>query len=149
MRSNSAIIASFLVAYLNSRFGQDHILRHASGMVQQGLSLEKVRQIPVPLLSVAFQQSLEMKIAAALKLRRLADNIEKESEDTLLLALGLKIWNPEYPLTYTSSYKKICVHKRWDAQFYRPATDSLKEKLSEHFYLSDLCSQVTKGRSIS
>ena len=49
MLENSPFQPLFLLAYLNSRFGQDHIARHSSGMVQQGLSLTKVRDIPVPL----------------------------------------------------------------------------------------------------
>ncbi len=38
----------YLLSYLNSRFGQDHIQRFASGMVQQGLPLAKLWEIPVP-----------------------------------------------------------------------------------------------------
>ena len=45
---NSPFRPLFLLAYLNSRFGQDHIIRHSSGMVQQGLPLAKGSGHPRP-----------------------------------------------------------------------------------------------------
>lgn len=52
---NSLIIPEYLLAYLNSKIGYDWVIRHSSGMVQQGLPLNKVRLIPIPLLSSEFQ----------------------------------------------------------------------------------------------
>ncbi|WP_189644188.1 hypothetical protein [Deinococcus piscis] len=46
--SDTTLKPEFVLSYLNSSFGQDHMERYSSGMVQQGLSLQKVREIPIP-----------------------------------------------------------------------------------------------------
>ncbi len=53
----ASLLPGFVVAYLNSTYGQDHIARYSSGMVQQGLSLQKVREIPIPILSLVVHQA--------------------------------------------------------------------------------------------
>ena len=81
-------LPEFVVAYLNSTFGQDHITRHASGMVQQGMSLQKVRDIPLPVFSPEMQKAIAQTIQASLKLRRGAVKKREEAEQILLRALG-------------------------------------------------------------
>ena len=48
----------FALAYLNCAFGQDWLLRNATGMVQQGVSLQKLRLLPLPQLSSHFQKEV-------------------------------------------------------------------------------------------
>ena len=120
MLENSPFQPLFLLAYLNSRFGQDHIARHSSGMVQQGLSLTKVRDIPVPLLSEPFQVRVSDTIEESLRLRRETRAKHKEAEDTLLEALGLADWKPPEPLSYTARASDAFTAGRLDAQYFRP-----------------------------
>ena len=56
--TNAQIAPAFVLCYLNSIFGQDWMVRNQTGMVQQGLSLEKVRQIPIPQMSITFQDKI-------------------------------------------------------------------------------------------
>ena len=117
---NSPFRPLFLLAYLNSRFGQDHIIRHSSGMVQQGLSLAKVRDIPVPVLSDHFQTAVSAAIERALRFNRKAREKQTEAQDTLLAALGLVDWTPPEPLSYTARITDVFVANRMDAEHFRP-----------------------------
>ncbi|MCP5134784.1 MAG: restriction endonuclease subunit S [Gammaproteobacteria bacterium] len=114
------LLPEFVVAYLNSTFGQDRITRYASGMVQQGLSLEKVREIPLPLLSPETQAAIAETVRAALRMRRQAVKNIHESEQTLLRALGLENWQPPEPLTYTRSSRDAFAAGRLDAEYFTP-----------------------------
>lgn len=118
-------LPEFVVAYLNSTFGQDHIARHASGMVQQGLSLQKVREVPLPLLTHATQAAIATTVRAALQERRKAVNRLNEAEQTLLRTLGLENWQPPHPLTYTRRASDAFAAGRLDAEHFLPKFDDM------------------------
>jgi len=120
-----AFIPGFVVAYLNSTYGQDHISRYASGMVQQGLSLQKVREIPIPALSSATQSDIAHVVSAALDLRRQASSLIQQAEQTLLHTLGLENWQPPEPLTYTRPSREAFAAGRLDAEYFAPRVAEL------------------------
>lgn len=62
---DSRILPEFLLTYLNSNFGQDWMRRNSTGMVQQGLSLAKLRELPVPNPSDNFQSQIQTLIKSA------------------------------------------------------------------------------------
>ena len=111
----------YIVAYLNGRFGQDHIERHSTGMVQQGINLTKVRAIPIPILSSELQAKVgEIVREARARQMRSQENFAK-AEALLLDALGLRRWSPPEPLTYTRSAAAVAEAGRLDAQYFMPA----------------------------
>jgi len=133
------LLPEFVVAYLNSTFGQDRITRYASGMVQQGLSLEKVREIPLPLLSPETQAAIAETVRAALRMRRQAVKNIHESEQTLLRALGLENWQPPEPLTYTRSSRDAFAAGRLDAEYFAPRVLELLHRLNtDHLTVGDM-----------
>lgn len=126
-----SFLPEFVVAYLNSAFGQDYLARHASGMVQQGMSLQKVREIPLPLLSPEIQKSIAATVQAALQQRRGAIKKRDEAEQALLRALGLENWKPPEPLTYTRRTSDAFAAERLDSDYFAPRVAELLNKLSE------------------
>ena len=123
-------IPGFVVAYLNSVYGQDHIARYASGMVQQGLSLQKVREVPIPALSSAAQAGIANAVNTALGLRRQANSFIRQAEQTLLRALGLENWQPPEPLTYTRSSKDAFAAGRLDSEYFAPRVMELLQRMN-------------------
>jgi len=129
-RPGAGFLPGFVIAYLNSSFGQDHMLRFASGMVQQGLSLQKVREIPVPILSDNFQRGVSDIVNAALAKRRGAVVAQAAAEQSLLRALGLEDWQPPEPLTYTRRASEALAAERFDSEYFSPRVSQLLSKLS-------------------
>ena len=123
------LLPTFVAAYLNSEFGQDYMKREASGMVQQGLSLGKVRSIPIPLLPMSFQETVNKTVRESLRLRRSAAAHLAAAEQTLLRALGLENWRPPEPLTYVRRSSEVVAAARFDAEFFTPRTTQLLAKL--------------------
>lgn len=120
----------YVVAYLNCRFGQHHISRHASGMVQQGLSLAKVREIPIPRCRDAVENTVADFVFMALSARRQAYVDLNNAENALTAALGIADWQPPEPLTYTRRASEAFTASRFDAEFFHPAKQSYMNRLS-------------------
>jgi len=132
------VLPGYLVAYLNSSFGQDHMSRYASGMVQQGLSLQKVREIPIPIFAMEFQKMVSGTVHLALSKNREASDQQAQAEQTHLRALGLENWQPPEPLTYTRRASEALAEGRLDAEFHRPKVESLRQILSSRFAIKSL-----------
>lgn len=130
VNADADFLPQYVATFLNSRFGQDHIARHASGMVQQGLSLAKVREIPVPRLKQHFQKRVASTISAALRIRRSATASTRSAELTLLSALGLVNWSPPEPLSYAARARTAFLAGRLDAQYFMPAKEQVRQSLS-------------------
>lgn len=122
-------LPKFLLAYLNSRFGQDWIERNSTGMVQQGLSLAKVRELPVPLLSLSLQAGIAEAISQASENRRVATASLASAEISLLRTLGLENWKTSEPLSYVRHSSEAFAAGRLDAEYFRPRVLALMDLL--------------------
>lgn len=121
----------FIVAYLNSSYGQDHFARYSSGMVQQGMSLSKVRYIPIPSLSQEVSVAIADMVNSALDLRRSAVTGNLKAEQMLLRALGLENWQPPEPLSYVRSSRDAFAAQRLDAAHFAPTASLLEDKIKQ------------------
>lgn len=139
---------AYVAAYLNSAFGQDHITRYASGMVQQGLSLQKVREIPIPSLSSKTQETIAATVKSALSKRRLAAIHLQAAERELLSAIGLANWQPPQPLSYVRSSREAFAAGRLDAEHYKPCysdIEALIRSTGRSCALGELLSAIERG----
>lgn len=143
VNDDAELIPQFVVAYLNSRYGQDHIARHSSGMVQQGMSLAKVRDIPVPILGGQFQERVKIDVLAALDLRRAGRRLMTEAENQLVQLLGFADWMPPEPLTYTARASDVFGADRIDAQYFRPLFSDVEARLRATGHAVDLGTVLT------
>lgn len=131
-KNRKEFLPEFVVAYLNSTFGQDHIQRYATGMVQQGLSLQRVREIPMPMLSLVFQDQVRKVVRSAIETRTKHKTEMYLAEELLLETLGLADWNPPDPMAYTTRASAAFAAGRIDAEHFRPKFAALVEKMMLH-----------------
>jgi hypothetical protein len=136
IRNDAPVSPRYVLTYLNSSFGQDWIERNATGMVQQGLSLSKVRELPVPILSSDFQDKIDGLILEASSARSNARYSLQQAEHTLLQALGLDAWTPPEALSYVRSSGEAFAAGRFDAEYFHPAK---AQALVDLHALSDVC----------
>ena len=125
----SDFVPEFVAAYLNSRFGQDHIERYSSGMVQQGMSLAKVRDIPIPRLGKKLQQAVADCVQTALSARRETASSLQAAEAALISATGLGNWQPPEPLSFTRRAADAFAAKRLDSDYFSPRVTQLLARL--------------------
>jgi hypothetical protein len=129
IQNGGDISPRFALAYLNSKFGQDWIERNSTGMVQQGLSLAKVRELPIPLLSVQIQDQISNLVRMASSARKRSKELMSSAENNLLHALGLNTWTPPEALNYVRSSSDAFAAGRLDSQFFAPRVEQLLARL--------------------
>jgi len=129
IQNGGDISPRFALAYLNSKFGQDWIERNSTGMVQQGLSLAKVRELSIPLLSVQIQDQISNLVRMASSARKRSKELMSSAENNLLHALGLNTWTPPEALNYVRSSSDAFAAGRLDSQFFAPRVEQLLARL--------------------
>ncbi|MDR1471718.1 MAG: restriction endonuclease subunit S [Synergistaceae bacterium] len=131
IKKDSCFQPKFLLAYINSYLGQDWIARNLTGMVQQGLSLEKVRNLPIPTLSDTFQSCIANIIDVAIVFRNTAEQKLRDAETTLLRALGIENWQAPESLSYVRDSRDVFAAERLDAEHYQPKFDEVLLKVRQ------------------
>jgi type I restriction enzyme M protein len=128
----SSLIPEYLASYLNSRIGHDWVVRNASGMVQQGLPVSKIYDLPVPFLSDIFQRSIKQIIDTSWLLRTNSKQDYSEAEDLLLSELGLQDWQPTEETVAVKSFAESFLSSgRFDAEYYQPKYDQAEEAIED------------------
>lgn len=126
---DTRIISGFALCFLNSMFGQDWMIRNQTGMVQQGLPLEKVRQMPIPQMTTLFQKEISEVVETAFMKKTNAEQTYNEANTILSNAIGLNLTQAS-----TLSIKKLSqsflLSGRLDAEYYQPKYDVLFATLS-------------------
>ncbi|MEW6647067.1 MAG: restriction endonuclease subunit S [Pseudomonadota bacterium] len=149
LNQDAGVKPTFLLAYLNCSFGQDWMERNCTGMVQQGLSLARVRELPVPLLSDDVQAAIAKVVESASYLRRKAKESYESAETALLRALGLVNWQTPEPLSYVRSSRDAFSAGRLDAEHFQPRFDRLLEHIEatgQSYPLADLLTVNQRGK---
>ncbi len=98
-------------------------------MVQQGLSLTKVRDLPIPLLSRKLQERISEQVESASHQVRLSVGRRNQAEATLLSALGLESGQAHEPLTYVRNSNEAFAAGRLDAEFFTPRVRDMLARL--------------------
>lgn len=129
---NPLISAPTLLAYLNSSVGQDWMERNQTGMVQQGLALWRVREMPIPIFSATFQAVVDRVISTS-KQNISASKANYSQAETLLLdVLNLADFSPSTENTNIKSFQEsFGVSGRLDAEYFQPKFDELEAKITK------------------
>ena len=141
-------IPEFIITFLNSKYGQHWMQRNQTGMVQQGLPLDKVRDIPIPLIELDFQLRIENIVKTAHSKLEESKLLYATAENQLLEELGLKDWKPENQNVNVKTFKESFLSSgRLDAEYYQSKYDEIEEhiKRMHHDVLDNLCLLVNHG----
>ena len=130
---DSKILPHYLLSYVNSRFGQDWTKRNQTGMVQQGLALNRVREFPIPILKTEFQNKVAEIIELSFKSFTQAKSAYTQSEALLLKSLGLENFSPSSKNTNIKSFKdSFATTGRLDAEYYQPKYEDYERLIKQN-----------------
>jgi type I restriction enzyme S subunit len=112
------VLPEYLVAYLNSKIGRIQFQRFVSGTVQQGINLEDIRHIRVPLPSRPCQGYIAGKVRNAQRLRRFAMHLATTNRQQMTRCFR----NAEEPIeTKCSRVPSFDASvNRLEAEYYQP-----------------------------
>jgi len=140
--------ATVLIAYLNSVIGQDWIVRNSTGMVQQGLALWRLKELPIPIFTTEFQTKIDTTIQDARLTRISSRAIYNQAETLLLNALGMADFSPSIEKVNIKSFKdSFLASGRIDAEYYQPKYEEMMVHISAQAH-EKLASLVTIKKSI-
>lgn len=133
------IIPGFALCYLNSKFGQDWMIRNQTGMVQQGLSLEKVRQLPIPRMTYHFQECVSTVVESAFRTLKESESKYHEAESILskILKIELSQLSESASIKYYS--QSFCITGRLDAEYYQPKYEAYRNSIKATETVRSMC----------
>ena len=118
--TKNAVKHTVLATYINSEIGQDWIIRNQTGMVQQGIALWRVRQMPIPIFADSLQNEIDNVICNAKQKKEQSQFLYRQAEELLLETIGLKDFNPSEKGTNIKSFKEsFLATGRLDAEYYQ------------------------------
>ena len=91
----------YLLAYLNSKYGQMCLLRRQRGAVQTGLNIEDLRDVPVPRLQFNIEKDIAILVKSSHDSIKSAKLLYKQAQQLLESELGLNKLKFKKPVGYT------------------------------------------------
>lgn len=138
---STKLLPTVALTYLNSKVGQHWLNRNQTGMVQQGIALWRVKEIPVPIFSDKFQKVIDGVIKHSKKLSINSKYGYKSAESILLETIGLNDFNPSTePVNIKSFKESFLTTGRLDAEYYQKKYEEVISHIKgqSHQRLADL-----------
>lgn len=129
----------FLLAYLNSKYGRQLLLRKQRGAVQKGLNLDDLRSLDMPLHSCKFAEKIrEITIACLVSLEE-SRTLYTTAQQRLLHALKFEPQSISVSGIAEKPFSTAAAAGRLDAEYYQPKYDDLLELLDTKETVGSLC----------
>lgn len=122
----------YFIAYLNSKFGHDLLLRNARGQVQTGLNIEDLKGLNIFFPNDTKQVEISNLIRRSIKLTTDSTTYYTEAENLLLEELGLKDFKIPEDLSYIVNYSDTEKVNRVDADYFQPKYQIILDKIKNN-----------------
>jgi type I restriction enzyme, S subunit len=130
---NSKLLPTVVLTYLNCKVGQDWLERNQTGMVQQGIALWRVREIPLPVFSDTFQNAIDGIIRNSKAIKNKSKDNYKSAETLLLETLGLSNFEPsKEPVNVKGFKESFLTTGRLDAEYYQKKYEEYDKIIREN-----------------
>lgn len=121
----------FLIAFLNSKYGQLQLIRETTGQIQTHVSLDKIKNrifVPIP----NWQGKISNLVKTALDDLSKSKSMYFEAENLLLEELGLRTFKIEDDLSFIVNFSDIKKANRIDAEYFQPKYREIIEKIEKY-----------------
>lgn len=133
----SKLNPNYLLAFLNSKYGRELLLRKERGAIQKGLNLEDLKTILIPVLNITFQNEIEKIIKQSHNNLEQSKTLYTQAEQILLQELGFNNFSKVLELsgscssikTFKESYQ---TSSRLDAEYYQPKYDEILKAINNY-----------------
>lgn len=126
------LIPEYIGIFLMSRIGNLQSIREGSGGVQQMITLGRLRNIKIPILSKKFQLKIKYIFLNFNLLRNKSMLKYEESENILISEIGLNDWKSKHRLTFIKHYSDIKKSERIDAEYYQPKYEEIEDAVKRY-----------------
>ncbi len=124
------INSNYLLAFLNSKYGRELLLRKERGAIQKGLNLEDLKTILVPDFAETFQLNVESILINANSKIQNSKQTYSKAESILLQEIGLQNFvHSKEPINIKSFKESFGLTKRLDAEYYQIKYEQVIKKI--------------------
>lgn len=147
---DSKIDPYYLLAYFNSKYGRECMLRRQRGAVQTGLNKDDLKTVPVPLFDTDIRNQIAAKIKSSLLLIEQSQSLYKQATDLLEQELGLDKVSFEKPRSYSAKFSEVATSRRMNAEYFSPLIkDILQQPFLDNAKPLTQLFQIVRGSSPS
>ena len=124
LKSVDEITAQYLLVYVNCKFGQDWLKRNQTGMVQQGIALWRIKEMPIPKLPPTFQKTISEIVEQSFDNLKTSNQAYSLAEQILLAEIGLQDFEPAQDAVNIKNFSdSFQTSGRLDAEYYQKKYD--------------------------
>lgn len=121
----------YLLAFFNSLYGRNCLLRRQRGAIQAGLNIEDLRSIPIPRFGCSFENDVGLLVSSAYENAKSSKTLFEDAQRMLEEELFLDSIKFDKPMGYTARFSELEASHRSDAQHYQPRFAQLTSHLSK------------------
>lgn len=149
-KENEVNFNSYLVAFLNSKYGKPQMERLFQGNIQAHLGIKEAKRILVPRFNRSFYEKVGAKFQSSIILKEKSKDLYIKAHE--LLYKELNVTASSFTLknkNYTSSTSSIISSKRMDPEHFRPEDNALIQSIKDKFdwkYVKDIA--IKNGRGL-
>ena len=124
----------YVLAYLNSKFGKELLLRKERGAIQKGLNLDDLKTILIPIFSESFQQKIEALFNKAQSKLSESKTHYSQAEILFIQSIGLQYFNPSSKAVNIKRFKdSFGATGRMDAEYYQVKYDDYDQLVKSYY----------------
>ncbi len=127
----NAINPFYFIAYLNSKYGHDLLVRSVRGHVQTGLNIDDLKSLLVFIPTIEKQETIASTVIQSKKLMEDSKKFYLGAEGLLLDELGLRDFKFQEDLTYVVNLSDVEQASRGDADYFQPKYNKLIPRIKE------------------
>lgn len=143
------INASYLLVYINSKYGRSLLLRKERGAIQKGLNLDDLKTLDVYVANKVLQDLVENVLNLSIAKEDESKSLYTQAEALLLKSLGLENFSPSSKNTNIKSFKtSFKTTSRLDAEYYQPKYEEIENAIirsSGRNVFGDLIERIDTG----
>lgn len=129
---NKNINPYYLSTFLNSNAGQLLLDREKTLSAQPTVAMSRIREIPIPVLDIDFQNRIGEIITSSKIKRKSANNLYSQAEQLLLSELGFLDWKPKHELAFVKNFSATQEAERFDAEYFQPKYEEIVEAVKKY-----------------
>ncbi|WP_295161568.1 hypothetical protein [uncultured Brachyspira sp.] len=128
------ISKSYIVTFLNSKYGKEQSILYSAGNVQPLINLTNISKFLIPIFSNEFQKSIEKLVLEAHNQRQISNSLMKEANEILEKEIGFdKLEIKKKKVNYSIvNYSETLLSKRIDAEYYQEKYKIIMDKIQSY-----------------
>lgn len=122
LKPESKVLSSYVVVFLNTKYGLEQLQRRFTGNIQMHLNLEECKkEVLIPIFPKQFQEQIQVLLEKSILCSSQSLSLYSEAEDFLISELGLTDWQPDNnPVNIKQLKESFLASGRLDAEYYQP-----------------------------